>query len=423
MRKSRRMRDALLLAGDRALDAVAGIEGMQLVRDLRAGYLTGALNPMPAANLVPGATFVETHPPSVTRLGPPPRPLDASYPYDVASDGVVEFGRHGYWRLPGASWYPDYGLVVGGERLEMVEGSFRFPVRYARVNDTRFRRASVVRLPGVAVPLETEWVNNHYHNLLDHGPRMAVLAHPTLAQFDEISLLTYTMRDNPVLQMLADRLLPPNVRVVEVDPKTLVRPDELLMPLPPMPAFAAVPPSWYVKTLRSRVTTFRGGHVDRMVYISRAGARRRAILNEDELVDHLAGRGFEIVRTERLAPEAVVDLMGQTSVLVGQLGAGLANALYCPAGSAIVELAPESTWTGEFFWLAHGLGLSFSTVSGRSRGGRRSPLRDHRDEQFRHDFYRKRDADIVIDIAKVDEAIDRTLSKRPSHSPERAAVA
>lgn len=393
-----------------ALDVLAGMEPMQFLRDLRSGYVRGALHPLPPLNLVPDAEFVETHPAEVLRLDPPPRPLDPTYPYDVRTDGHVRREPHGFWRLPGASWYPDSGLVVAGPRSEMVEGCFRFPLQHTRANDARHRRAPVHRVAGVGLPLETEFIANHYHNLLEHGPRMALLRHPYFERFDDIQLFTYTMGRDPVLRVLADRLLPGNVRVVEVSAHVLIRPDELLMPVPAMAAYAAVPPAWYLASLRRHVARL-DDHPDRLVYISRAGAAKRAIRNEDDVIRRLEGRGFEFLRTEQLRPEEVISLMGRTRLLVGQFGAGLSNVLFCPPGAGVVEMSSDAFWTAEFFWMAQAAGISFTSVVGRAQETRPRRWSGHRDEQYRHHFYRRRDGDLAIDVDAVDEAVTRELAR------------
>lgn len=417
--RRRRAGDAALTAGARALDVLADLEPLQLLRDLRRGYATGVLNPLPPRNLVPEASFVETHPAETVPVGPPPRPLDPTYPYGIPADGVVRRGPHGYWRLPGASWYAGYGLVVAGPHLEMVEGCYRFPLRHTRVADARHRRRPPRRFAGIGVPLEAEYLGNHYHNLFDHGPRLALLAHPHFQRFDDIQVFTYSVDTNPVLAVLAERLLPPNARLVRVDPDTLVQPDELLLPLPPMGPYDAVPPRWYLDALASKVSQHRQPP-DRLVYISRTGAAKRAIRNEEDIVERLRQRGFEIVRPETLDPAAVIDLMGRTRLLVGQFGAGLANMVFCPPGSGVVELSSDAFWTGEYFWLAEAAGLRFGSVVGRSVPSRYDRLRGHRDEQYRHDFYRRRDFDLTIDVDAVDAAVSLQLSS-PAHATRDAS--
>jgi capsular polysaccharide biosynthesis protein len=85
----------------------------------------------------------------------------------------------------------------------------------------------------------------------------------------------------------------------------------------------------------------------RRVYISRRGYPMRVMIDEPALEAALEARGFVVVRAERLSvPEQVAMLRG-AEVVVGPTGAGLANALFAPAGAKVFEIQPEiftSTW-------------------------------------------------------------------------------
>jgi hypothetical protein len=114
----------------------------------------------------------------------------------------------------------------------------------------------------------------------------------------------------------------------------------------------------------------------RRVFISRAGASRRRLANEDELWPLLAAAGFERVRMEALAFEEQVALMRQTSVLCGPHGAGLTNMLFCPPGAHIVEIADPGFPNPNFYALAAALGHDYWILPATSHGDTRPLDRD-----------------------------------------------
>lgn len=75
--------------------------------------------------------------------------------------------------------------------------------------------------------------------------------------------------------------------------------------------------------------------------IATAAAERRSIPNIADVAAPLRDIGtVDVVDFAALPPGDQVDLAARTTVLVGQHGAGLANVVWMPAGSAVVEILP-----------------------------------------------------------------------------------
>jgi capsular polysaccharide biosynthesis protein len=83
------------------------------------------------------------------------------------------------------------------------------------------------------------------------------------------------------------------------------------------------------------------GAAHRLIYIDRGGSANRRLPNEAALVARLRTRGFHIVRPETLELDGQIALFRQAGMVVGQLGAGLANIAFCQKGTVIYELVPE----------------------------------------------------------------------------------
>lgn len=83
----------------------------------------------------------------------------------------------------------------------------------------------------------------------------------------------------------------------------------------------------------------RGGDPLR-IYIDRTWTVHRRLVNEPALIDALRTRGFVIVQPETLSFADQIDLFRRAAMVVGTLGAGLANIAFCRPGTVIYEIVP-----------------------------------------------------------------------------------
>ncbi len=114
-------------------------------------------------------------------------------------------------------------------------------------------------------------------------------------------------------------------------------------------------PNALLSRVRARLTMRAGGSPLRAerIYLSRRSHAHpmRILLNELELEQALAARGFAIVRAERWRPAQQVALARQARVVVGATGAGMANALFAEPGALVIDIQPQvfpSAWVGAF---------------------------------------------------------------------------
>ena len=76
----------------------------------------------------------------------------------------------------------------------------------------------------------------------------------------------------------------------------------------------------------------------RKVYLSRANAARRRLLNEEEILPVLKDYGYEVVFAEELSFVEQVKLFANTSSFISLHGAGLTNLMFMPLGSKVMEI-------------------------------------------------------------------------------------
>ncbi|MEM9224801.1 MAG: glycosyltransferase 61 family protein [Pseudomonadota bacterium] len=92
------------------------------------------------------------------------------------------------------------------------------------------------------------------------------------------------------------------------------------------------------------------------LYISREDEATRNVLNEDSIGE------IEKVRAQDITPSAQRDLFNECSVLVGPHGAGLANLLFMPRGSTVIEILPPYYGTAAFYIAAERLGHRYVPI-------------------------------------------------------------
>lgn len=106
--------------------------------------------------------------------------------------------------------------------------------------------------------------------------------------------------------------------------------------------------------------------LQRRIYISRANAAFRKVLNESDLLSLLDQYGFEVCEAEHLTFREQIQKFAEAKWLIGIHGAGLANACFMPAGSGLVEFRRnEKSATNVGYWhLSDALGLNYYYLNG-----------------------------------------------------------
>jgi hypothetical protein len=81
---------------------------------------------------------------------------------------------------------------------------------------------------------------------------------------------------------------------------------------------------------------------DRLLYISRADAKQRRVLNEPELIDMLKQYGFEVYTMSSLSMREKAELLNSARLIVGPHGSGSVNFAFCKPGTKILDLFPDN---------------------------------------------------------------------------------
>lgn len=96
------------------------------------------------------------------------------------------------------------------------------------------------------------------------------------------------------------------------------------------------------------------------IYISRAQASRRRLLNEKELIDFLKKKNFKIIQMEDLDFKKQISLCSSSKVLISVHGAGLTNIIWMKKNTKLIEIRDSQDITlNPYFAISQQLGIKY----------------------------------------------------------------
>lgn len=243
-------------------------------------------------------------------------------PVQVVSDAIV---------LPA-------GLALKGWRLLKASSFWSAPHllpywrRYAIYKRLTLRQAPE-KIPQ-AILIHHPWANNYAHWFGDCIPRL--LAVRDCAQYPVLLPRDYQRFAFDSLAALGAKEIIPLEKTYRYCVHQLI--------LPHMPAFDSLANSYEeVSEMRQhfwRLWGAEGGK--KRIYLSRAQATRRKVLNEHELLPILHKYNFEVITTEGWSLAQQVELFSQVQIFISMHGAGLMNLLWMRPGGTVIEILSET---------------------------------------------------------------------------------
>jgi capsular polysaccharide biosynthesis protein len=202
------------------------------------------------------------------------------------------------------------------------------------------------------------WSENYYHWMCEVMPRLYMMSQ----QYPEgrVILPANVQRHSFVTESLALLKLP----ILSIDTNVSYCYEQLVTVKtdPPFGNPSSVLVTGLSKQLRGNLQLNTQVSANRKIFISRAKAERRNIVNEPDITALLVKHGYEVVYTENLSFTEQVKLFAGTVSLVSLHGAGLTNIIFMPAGSKVLEIR-DSNWKTNplcYWWLANILKIKWS---------------------------------------------------------------
>jgi capsular polysaccharide biosynthesis protein len=310
------------------------------------------------------------------------------------SSGVISLGESFVCEVSPALFYPALGLVANSQ-FQVFGDSVLLPHRfYLSLCYRSLRPLRLARRTGPISSIQRIDAYNFWHWMADCLPQLL-----TLEQYMDGRPLALLSSDNlGGFQRETLKLMLPKTMTLEFVPKnTWIRTDRFIMPSYLSGRCNGYLPEDYYAEIRRRITHGLGlpqsARPELRLYLSRAGAKRRRVANEDLVVQCLARYGFTAVRPETMSLREQVQLFQRAEVIVGPHGAAFGGMVFSTQAKLLV-LYPEKNPSEYFYTMARRLGLEHHGLI--------------------HDCYDHEDstADFPVDVARLEALLEGPMGLR-----------
>lgn len=205
---------------------------------------------------------------------------------------------------------------------------------------------------------------NYYHWMIDLLPRLLLIKKNNLSDFSERSVILHFPPKSYEAETL-DLLNISGENVVRIQPFELVVVKDLVVAN--YYSNERNFPKWkktLLKEFKELVTTTNSSETEyKKVYLYRGNQRIRRLIQEEDLVKILRGRGFKIVDPQKLRLVEQIQILKQARIVVSIHGAALTNIVFCEKGSSVIELRSIHNSPEHYSSIARAYELNFDTVS------------------------------------------------------------
>ncbi len=334
----------------------------------KGGYADGAAYAQSPAGAQAGARHLPLYPEEPQRRclpamfgGPLPARFSARRETVLPAAGVTVLPAGRHWGFYGGT------IITADDRvlIDVSRDVWRWQAHTVR---TRFKLPRCVPLPGVTASLTTpEAENNYWHWTTELLPRLHLLERAGFPPERVDRYLINTTGARFQRETLAALGVAPE-KVVVASAATHFECETLVVPSVNQRHHDVS--SWAVAWLRTLAPESGSAEGGRRLFLSRADAGFRRLLNETEIVAALAPLGFEVVRAGELTVAAQRSLFRQASLVAGPHGAAFTNIVWCRPGTPCVEFMPPGYCDLSFWGMSGTAGLPHTVIAGETVPGK-----------------------------------------------------
>ena len=102
------------------------------------------------------------------------------------------------------------------------------------------------------------------------------------------------------------------------------------------------------------------------IYVSRNKTNKRKLINEENLLPYFKKYGYRIIYPETLSLEEQINVFSHAEKVIGNLGANLANLVFCPRGVSVFVLTSEYMLHDYFYDITCIKEGSYTVIQGNS---------------------------------------------------------
>lgn len=262
---------------------------------------------------------------------------------------------------------------------------------------SQFKLPNLHHIQGRAISLVTMKGEQFYHWIYDLLPKLASLERAGIS-LDEADAIIINSSKSRFMKDTLTALGIPEEKLVDTQTYQHLKADELIVPS--TPAGVGNPTRWICDFLREKFIPLKANlpaDTSEKVYISRANAPARKVLNEDAIVEVAEKYGFKKYTLEKMSYLEQVALFNQAKVILTPHGAGLSGLVYCEPGTQVLEFYHPQYVNACFYALCNTMEIDYSYFIGKGKAPKEGV-----------DLAMNM-ADITVDVEKLEKAIKAIL--------------
>lgn len=265
-------------------------------------------------------------------------------------------------KLPSPCIYADAGDVISNDNILLPDISFRHVVNLWQERGEHLALEKNPLPP--AQPMRGEYAllasryggANYFHWLYNVLSRVALLERAGIPR-DGLTFLINRLTLPVMGESLEFLGISPD-QLVEMDNSTAIQPESVWV----MPCFLRTGHRrrWILEWLRAHfLRDTPRGKPTRRLYLSRADAAYRRVVNEDEIMHLLGPLGFEKIATGTLSIFEQSARFAHAEIVIGPHGAGMANLVFCAPGTRVIEFMSADRLRTYMYELSAARGLDY----------------------------------------------------------------
>jgi Glycosyltransferase 61 len=238
---------------------------------------------------------------------------------------------HGYADAQGNVFSQEGKLVIGASLAARNDVNAYYTP--SRIHPPVFRDTQIAALT-------TSQQDNYYHWMMEVLPRIAML------RLKNVPVKKFYIQQKSRFQKETLQLLNlDDSQIIAANQYDIVRSENLTVPFHEIKA-GKKHPDWVSRFLRETFLPLvpaseNSTSARKRLYVSRAGAAWRSVINEDEVMQRLAPLGFVKTTLDGLSVLEQVKLFSQAECVIAPHGAALANLVFSPPGTKVIEFLPR----------------------------------------------------------------------------------
>ena len=215
----------------------------------------------------------------------------------------------------------------------------------------------VTTINGTVAILSSLSAQVYYHWLIDVLPRIGMLQQSGV-NLDQIDWFVVNSLDKPFQRATLEILGIPATKIIQSDVNPHIQAQQLMVPS--YPGHLDWVPKGTIKFLRATFLPHQASpptNYPARIYISRANASYRQVVNEGEVINLLSKFGFVPVFLEKLTLSEQIALFAHAKVIVAPHGAGLTNLVFSSPGTKILEFFSPRYIRSDYWIITQQMGI------------------------------------------------------------------